>query len=302
MVAVLAIIIPTASYVSFAATAPSWEVSESGERLYNGETVYFSHDVPELYCLTYWQTHVIQQGSMLQTGVVSFADNDDILFVDNDLTTYYADEQAQTALEKYFNGEEGLFYATERNEYYIAEVDGLKDVFETLANASAKNISVTKLENRLKARALFVDKSHTFKKTLGDFYLLDDGTYFVYYEGLPNNAFDAQGNLSYRSGEVTIFKLTDEHAQLVDEISFDYYKYVFGENKPNDPDDYPTVRGTTITEISVCVFSIGLPLAIIITAAIIMIKNRKKGAKRLLFIVIPAALWLIAGVVMVILL
>ena len=284
------------------AVGNEWTTNDERTELYCGDTTYYAHEIPADYRVTFWDTIILQSGSYKDTSVRTYTEDQSILFVDNAYDVYFTTNEKYDDLKNYFNGSKGLYFLS--NKFYDlgASFDKAKDVITNYKTAQKTMLDVTTLFRAFMTRLIFTDTTRTFLTAVGDFYLTDDKLYYVHYEDLPNNAFDSEGNLSYRSGEVPAYELTEDECFAHDEAygNFDNFKSYtddggYGYDDPRSITLSPRIFWTFILGIT-------LPLMVFLWSLVVFIRKRHEAYKRLIVPVIASAVWLVAGIIVFVLL
>ena len=181
-----------------------WTINAERTEITDGNTVYYAYDMPgKYYYLTEWKTRVLQQGSMLKVGAISYADDDSIIF-SRKKDKYYATTRAHEKLNMYFSGEKGEYYLNYKNKWGAGHDDkiiGLNARYAT-GDKTTFNVKNIKFNDRF-LYVDFVDETHTFRKVTGLFFMINDRLYYIDLEQLPKEMRDEYGYL-YTAEEGTV--------------------------------------------------------------------------------------------------
>ncbi len=247
-----------------------------------------------------------------------------LVYVDdhyNGVTAYCRTDKAAT-LQGYFDGTEGSFVL--RQPWYETGEYDTSDKFSNLTDETAKlflelsqkgggvNTNVNDLETHLICELRFHDQSGLLTTIKGAIYEMSDGSYgYVDYATLDNSHFDADGNFSYRRGEVTVYPL-EELAGRVDSalsssytmkrsFTYEYYEYeddigIIGGN------DY--TREAAIASFWVIFVLVGylLPIAPLVIGLVFANSKKMSHAKRWYVVAGMAVLWMVLAVTLTVLL
>ena len=294
-----------------AAEQSEWTLNESGNVLTDGETEYERHAVPYGFKAEKWREYYLQISldfSEYKMKVSSFGVDDSVLFVE-DGTDYYATAETQQALESYFAGNGGKYYLSDTFGSSGTAIDDPDTFDDAYAVGQKTSVNVTTLPKVPYARIIRVDDTMNFSEITGEFYLIDGKLYYVDLSALPNNAFDADGRLSHRSGEISMLLLDKDLSDRVYALagSFTDFKDLLPVREEEEPQGRPDEYKEEAFSYAVQIFwlallGILLPLAAIVWSVVLMIRNKKKFNKKLLLVIIPATVWLAVGTVIFIIL
>ncbi len=247
-----------------------------------------------------------------------------LVYVDdyhNGITVYCRTDKI-AALQGYFNGTEGSFVL--RQPWYGSGEYDTSDKFSNLTEETAKRfselsqkgggvkINVHDLETHLICELRFHDPSGLLTTIKGAVYTMPDGSFgYVDYATLDNSHFDADGNFSYRQGEVTVYPL-EELAGRVDSalsnsytmkrsFTYEYYEYEA---------DIGIIGGTNYTDESAIVafwvifVLVGylLPIAPLVIGLVFAHSKKMSHPRRWYVVVGLAVLWLVLAVTLTVLL
>ena len=297
--------------ISFSATvfAAEGTWTKSGNTLTSPDgTVYTAYDVPAGYRINRWHYSTLQSSSTSSVpDVTSYGKGAKVVFVNYDYEKYFTTDDDKQALDDYFNGNGGEYFLSARDFRSGAKFDGIAAVMARYYSDEKTEITVTKLSDKLSARVINVDHTYTFSAFLGEIYLIDGEYYYVDFAALPNNAFDAEGNLSYRSGQVDMLKLTEAETETylaAHERFDDFYYSLFGDDdyaRYYDDGSYYVNHAFNARAFWSLIFNVSLPLMIAVWSLILILKKKRDDYKRLYFVFVPACLWLVAGIIIFVL-
>ncbi len=286
-----------------------WELSEDMSTLTGEGKVYTRYDEPfafeerakECYIyandVSYYDENFDVYAPYKGADFVYLYNYDDVYVI------YYSTDEARASLDTFFNGE-GEYYLKEAY-YYFSRVDvSLKDaIFEDKCVVEIRTEEVYKLKNAQQYDLVVFDESDTFYYALGKLFKLDGRYWFVDYSELPNNCFTADGELSFRSGEITL-RAVD--ASLTDKIDSEAIVARYRGTKTTWEDYQPYYEQDT-SEMPESVFwivysIIGFAIPAIIGGAAAVVANLKKLKKPRYFysVSISCAVWIICAVIIAI--
>ena len=188
-----------------------------------------------------------------------------------------------------------------------------RTAFETVESGNVvKNVDVRTLKDNLFYDVMAYDFYGVLSVRVGAVFKLGNDFYYVDYESLPNSAFDADGNLSYRRGEIDMERLDGNKLTLLNNIMGRQKRientYTHEEGLYIGSEKVNTIEDALPVVVALVVFAgILLPL---VPAAIFLfwffsakrrntvLRIEKKPALALpvLFALIGCALWLVGGV------
>ncbi|MBR1891714.1 MAG: hypothetical protein IJ811_04395 [Clostridia bacterium] len=267
---------------------------------YNQQT-YNVHSLPFGYGLTDYYRHYIQK-NFFGYDVYSTDQNDSILIEDRYSNDFYTTDAYWETLQKYFSGEEGLFYLQEYHymrSYF--DFSALANEFNEAYGAQPlTEVQVQTLDLMQKHSLNFLDTTRAFYREYGIFFTSADNqtVYYVELDRLPNTAFDANGALSFRNGSINVYPLTDEQRDRFLEACEEMTYY---ETYNDYRSGLPTYE-RRFNYFPMVIFGILLPLFIFVWSLVIIIKKRHQAYARVYIANIASAVWFVTQVILLILL
>ena len=151
------------------------------------------------------------------------------------------------------------------------------------------------------------DGTESFCKKYGALYLIDEAWYYINYDTLENDKFDADGNFSYRRGTVELSKLSDELAKKIDiandskDILYTVYTYEEDEFVEDFEHEYfDESFGVALFWVVFSLVCLALP-AFIAVGAFIVARLDKLGRPKYWYIVsLIALVWIVSSVALMI--
>ena len=165
----------------------------------------------------------------------------------------------------------------------------------SLDGGTIVEIDVRQLEHVSRFDVFGYDQSETFAHKVGAIYADMENYYYVNYDKLPNNYFDANGNFSYRQGTVKAYKLSITQASEMNEYidSMQDTDIVYeGDTLDGLGRGFSTVYFVIITAI----FGFILPLAPVVIGTFRIITGKSKNPRRWYLLFISCGLWVISFV------
>ena len=186
-----------------------WTINVERTEITDANTVYYAYDMPgKYYYMTEWKKRVLQQGSMLKVCVITYTDDDSIIF-SRKRDKYYATIKAHENLDLYFGGEKGEYYLNYQKKWgagYEDKIIGLNARYAA-ENKTTFNVTDITFDNRY-LYVDFVDETHTFTKVTGQFFMIGDRLYYIDLEQLPEEMRNEYGHLcTSKEGEVGLLEI-----------------------------------------------------------------------------------------------
>ena len=287
------VIMLTLCIIASASDYTEWTVSEDGERLMVGNEAY------ELYKGYMYPTdRFLPETSFVYENRVNYdylkknyeADGILILSSYTDSLKYiYVNDEGRASLNQFLNGNYSSYKLHNGNMI----VNASSNWINSLDGGSLVTFDVRDLKNYEKFEVLGYDSTGTIAHIVGGIYADDTSYYYVNYDKLSNNYFDANGNFSYRQGTVKAYKLkANQEADMAEYINnMQYIETVYEENNSFDGigKGFATVYFVIITAI----FGFIIPIAPIVIGTVRIVTGKSKNPKRWYLLFAGFALWVI---------
>lgn len=239
---------------------------------------------------------------------------------------FYCRSDMLDEMQAYLKGEEGRYVIRMPNgdptEFsYNDRFYDMSDAFaEELLSVSSSGVGsvydVTALEGLELRELRLQDKSGLLTTLLGTVYKLPDSSYgFVDYKTLNNSHFDADGNFSYRQGEVTVYALSDDFDSMMKNGADGKKNYTMSGSYTYEHDEYEDegigiiggmgyIDEDAITAFWVVFVMAGylLPIAPLAVGLVFARSKKMSHPKRWYLVAGLAALWLLLSVILTVLL
>lgn len=179
-------------------------------------------------------------------------------------------------------------------------VGALEREYAAAFGKSTVTVDVTELSDLDSYGVFGRDKTLTVGYYVGTVFELDDGYYYVDYDVLENNNFDASGYLSFRSGSIELCKLSDKSSAAIDTLKGDLKEHDYESKEEYDSTDSFAFVAISFILIQLAVFVGGIliPLPFMVFG-IIMANRKPRGSMRYWYSVsICAAAWMIIALVL----
>jgi hypothetical protein len=285
--------------------AREWDLSEDGKTLTSGFDVYTLYTLPVGYYLDYYSYYEYANPTDTYADVVSYEKDGAFVWLKKSTPTFYATEAGAKSLDAFLEGEVGKYRLNDA-EYpntsaLTAEtVDALEAL--TAAGKSKKTTEVSALRNAERYDVTAHDKTDTVATVVGAVYHMDGVYYYLGYQGLGNQFFDADGNFSYRSGSVELVPLdatlTETVEDAIDRLDYERVEYEY----EGDEYDSSPLFGNKEDSISAfwCAtvfFGILLPIAPLVIGLVLPHSQKRGYPKYWYVLAITAALWIFFTIV-----
>ena len=317
-------------------TSAEWTISDDGTTIFRGSKkynhyTYYGDDLDgyflpiNVYRFSERLTYGEGTEDEFSSAVFSYSDNPEFVWIADFLgnKTVFATNVGEAQLDSFFYNRGWKYCYIYGNNSEMAEISRLSAKqleidYDTKANYI---MDVKELESVEKYEILLYNETNTFAYVLGLLFFIDDEVYFVDYNHLENNQFTSDGNFSYRSGTVSLLRVTDESiikapenltryspAYTYEEDDY-YYDY-------NDYDDYyddhdgvisvdPVVSDDPLGLAGFVVFFVLgcfiIPVVCIILGMVFATSDKLGRPKYWYSLAISGAVWLVSAVIMFIL-
>ena len=266
-----------------------WTVSDDGNTLIVEDTSYelytgylsksdtFSPEVTYIYANKYSYYQLERNNENL-----------DIFCFTGDI---YVSRDGKKSLDEFINGKFGgykIVYGSSYMSTTQAWVDGLD-------GGTIVSFDVRDLQSVTRYYVFGYDKTDTMAHTFGAIYSVNGSYYFINYDKLPNNYFDANGEFSYRGGEVNAYKLN-----TIQESDMDFFgssktsfKYEYEKNNTQKEVGEGFYMATFV--IVTAIFGYVIPLIPTVIGAIKITKFKTPNPKRWFVVLGLCALWIVVA-------
>lgn len=205
-------------------------------------------------------------------------------------------------LNRWQSGNGSVYRMRDKNGQYatfpastVIELNQLK--------AAVQSTDVRTLEKAGRYDIYAFDDTNTWGYPYGAIYVLSDGYYYLNYTKLGNEHFDADGNFSYRRGNVFLSRMSNEQATLIDEIS-EELEYISYEEIDKDDTQSEEPQAMSLAAFWIVYFFLGIILPIpLIFIGIFLARSHKLGYPKYWYVLSAiAGFWLLLGMVLAVLL
>lgn len=317
IVAIFTLTILLISALSVCASAEDsyarWFLSEDTETLtLNGEKEYYLlYGFYDVYVYNFAR-YVYENGDTSIGIIGSVCEEPEIVWIESryDASYYiYATEQGQEYIKALAQSKTEKFRLCNISGGSTDILSGgLIESLDGYANGDfvpTVDVDVTELPAYPLHEVIAVDETDTLGRTHGAIYEINGELCYVGYDGLPNNYFDADGNFSYRGGVVTL-SILDESLTAAVTQAFDTYeirgvKYDYEESVISFESFVTSEPSLVAFWIFYSLIAFVAPIPAIVVG-IVLANKRKGGAKYWYVLSCTAALWLLIGVALALML
>ncbi len=285
-----------------------WSLSGDGKKLTASTgKVYYSYELgidAEMYPWSiYYFSETVRVNSGLVASVRSYDRYGEIVWLQTSGDPIiYATEVGKQILDGFVDGT-GRAYRFELEDYYYSRIDASIAAELRSAYINGENrytFDVRELRDYIRYDVQFEDSQEIFQYNEG--YIFDIGSeyYYVHFDSLDNTHFDADGNFSFRSGEVELMKLEGEMGETVANALFGIRRNPRHRTNNFETDDNNSEMPMALFWIPYVLVGFVLPLPFL-TLGLIFANVRKKS-KHWYAVVISAGVWmLLAAILMIVL-
>ncbi len=296
-----------------------WTLSDNGNKLIKDEKVYHKTDLdcnldPMYVYLFYNEIYLWESryfASVEAPGDTS--DSEIVWFYDSYEDGYivYTTEEGAQKLKEFENGNYSAAAIVspdpvERRSMELSLLEEIDAEFNGAASKTEKDVTELKNTERLDVRVY--DSTKSFYKVYGALYLIDGGWYYVNYDSLGNEYFDADGNFSYRRGTVELCRLSGDLSSEIDSAadmqrSYTVYTYeedehiTYEEFKGEDP---PASFGILTFWVVYAIICFALPAAFAVLGCVLA-RSEKLGKPKYWYLLSLIALfWIVLSLIIMI--
>ena len=194
-----------------------WEISDDESMVWNEDREYYRYDLPIGYKVYFTSSYYFEgDWEAIIYNVESYARDGEIIALYGGYgsgETYYATDVGKASIDSLIEGNCESFKLC--YEYYESDIN--TDTFDLLnaldtSGAAGKEIDVSELRYAECYDVRAYDSTGCVYYVYGALYEYEGATWYVNYDKLSNNHFDADGDFSYRSGTVTMYPVYESTA------------------------------------------------------------------------------------------
>ncbi len=230
--------------------------------------------------------------------IYGYSPDSEIVWIEDDDEYYVYFYATQRGREMLYAFEKGDY-----SEYRLEDIESAKSAAVTerfimaLEDATKGvvdgiNVDVSSLATYPAFELYAYDTTDTLCTAIGRMFVIDENYYYLHYASLDNSHFDANGNLSYRQGNVTLVKLSGELKATVSgamaNMSIRYPSYEYEVDSSGYESAFWTFFIIAGFVIPMVLFIMGFALA----------NSRKRGCPKYWYALsILAAVWILISII-----
>ena len=279
-----------------------WELSEDGQTLTYGDQTYTRYTIPSYDWFRPYQSyqyvqefgyHFIGQPILAAEGEeVTLYEDMVVLYVYFDVNTafdVYVTAQGARALDEYMAGNYAQYELTSGT--YESATISEQTVRAWSEITPTETVDATLLGELISYNVIGYDSTLTFAHIIGKVFEYNGDYLFVNYSHLNNSHFDSYGNLSFRSGNVPVVRLSaQDKAQITDTI--DRFEYYDGEIVYEESDPLDATISMVLFLLLASPFLYILPVLFLVFGIVMRCIKKLPGRKRWNTVIIAAIVWL----------
>ena len=304
--------------------AVNWSYSEDQDMITDGANKYFKYKKAGYLEINPKEKYVFSNGiqrhdDTLDNTIVDYSINsharetdviwlEEKMYVDSHSFVYATKEGAQR-LDKLITFEDCVYYLEDDSYRDVKLPEDIATQLTSFYRSTAHKKTTFEVANLKDAQHFIVyayEHNLAFRRELGSIFYINGNMYFVEYDLLSNDHFTADGEFSFRSGEVKLAKLpTNLFSQLknsyIDKLERYSVNYTFEEDElyePSHDDDYDEASAKLAFGIfySLICFITPLPLFIL---GLILPHPRKLGKKKYWYsLTAISGLYILIGIIL----
>lgn len=205
----------------------------------------------------------------------------------------YVTEQGKKIMDAYQAGEYSQYELAE-GRYFSAKIE--QGPVNSWINQTPDTVmEAAELAELAYYEVLGYDATLTFAHVIGAVFENNGEYLYVNYSSLENNHFDADGNLSFRSGTVPIVRLSATDAEYI-ETALESAEQFSVNTITEEIEPLDATISLSIFLILISPVLYLLPLVLMILGIVMLCIKRIPGRKRWIWVIVLAAAWLVLAV------
>ena len=216
----------------------SWDMTTDESMVWNEDREYYRYELPIGYEVdfkfNYYFDGEVSANRTSEYSIMSYARDGEIIALNDYYSNYYyVTDIGRASIEKLAAGN----FASARlyEDYgYVSDID--REVLEKLDKLdTGTTVEVSELADLNYYQIRTYDSTDSVYYVYGALYEYDGGMWYLNYDRLSNDYFDADGNFSYRRGSVTIYQVNGSAAyDEIIEAEDSFYYFYEGSEYEND--------------------------------------------------------------------
>ena len=228
-------------------------------------------------------------------------DNMDIMIVSpssNDIEYVFVNNQGKLSLDEFAKGNFSSYIIA--NKSFTSYMDISNQWVEGLDGGATVEIAVRTLKDCTVYNVLGYDSTRTLTHIVGGIYETESGYYFINYDKLPNNYFDADGNFSFRQGVVNAYKLNTMQGSDIDSYrkNATYFQTKYEEDVYEEIQHSGFSKGQHIAifVLVTAIFGFIIPLVPAVIGIIRIVTHKAKNPKRWYLMFVSCGIWVLLAI------
>lgn len=284
-----------------------WDATTDGNMIWNDDREYYLYEMPFGYKVDFRRTYFFDDTVDIngeEFEISSYARDGEIIEIENDYLydyfwTYYVTDAARASIEAFVGGS----YSSVRLYNYgeVADIDSATLAALDSLNTGAE-VQVTDLADLNFYEIRTYDSTDSVYYVYGALYEYDGGMWYLNYDRLSNDHFDADGNFSYRRGTVTMYQVdgTPAHSTILEAEENFYYFYEDSEFEAGFLDNVK-VNGVVLAKFGFWAVFVIVGIALPVWPLIAGIKNSRSAkhakGRHWLIMSLASVVWIVLAVV-----
>ena len=294
-----------------------WELSDDGKTLKGDDTVYTRVDLPAGYRVDFSSEYVY--ASEIETDLFEYGsctpvspqkNRKVVCLVNYREDTYYTyvTHKEKTSLQFFFNNVISKFRIQNPNNsmQYTEFPETLILHLDNLARSDEQNaeFSVHSLKDNLYVEFIGRNQSDYMSTTFGAVYKIDYEYYYINYTKLDNEYFDADGNFSYRSGNVSLTKIDDGTVTKIQDYknSMTEHSYEYEYEEPDTDFGLDETGAKVLFWIIFVFFGFLVPIAPLVVGFLFARSEKRGNPKQWYLVALLSLAWMILSLILAIIL
>ena len=260
-----------------------WDATTDGNMVWNDDREYYLYEIPFGYKVDFRRSYFFD-GEVDINGdefsITSYARDGEIIEIENNYLydyywTYYVTDAGRESIEALVGGS----YTSVRLHNY-GEVSDLDSATLTALDSlnTGAEVQVTDLEDLNFYEIRMYNSTDSVYYVYGALYEYNGGMWYLNYDRLSNDHFDADGNFSYRRGSVTMYQVDGApvYSTIIEAEENFYYFYEDAEFEVGFFDNVD-VDGVVIAKIGFWAVFVIIGIALPVWTLVIGIKNSRSA-------------------------
>ena len=279
-----------------------WEIGADGQTLTYGDQTYTHYTIPSYDWFRPYQSYQYVQefGNYFIGQPILGAEGEEVTLYEDMVVLYvyfstdtafdvYVTAQGARALDEYMAGNYAQYELTSGT--YESATISEQTVRAWSEITPTETVDASLLGELVSYNVIGYDSTLTFAHIIGKVFEYNGDYLFVNYSHLNNSHFDSYGNLSFRSGNVPVVRLSaTDKAQITDAI--DRFEYYDGEIVYEESDPLDATISMVLFLLLASPFLYILPVLFLVFGIVMRCIKKLPGRKRWNTVIIASIVWL----------